>query len=510
MIVYQKQAIKCKSIFSLQASTGGADVGLSSLLNASTEIRVDSTEHVVCRLADTLVGAAEVDRDVVNEGILLAGLTAQDLPETVGLNIIFTGDGQLLDDHGASPLLVFLAGLDGLVADGTEGRGVVGVGTVVAVNVHVTITVSGVEGAERAVHRDLFVVAAQTVTVGIGVGEEAGLQHGVGGGLNTGNHVGRREGSLLDLGEVVLRVLVQGEAAKATQWNLALRPHLGQVEDIPTELLGLLGAEDLHVTGPGGVLAALNCVEQILGVPVGVLGSQAGGLLVVEGLVSLVGLEMDLNVVESAVRLDPLVGVAGVAVHVAVGVRRTTVTEEVHDLMDGLVVGGEIIPEHGGILQVGLGVTLLSVDEDGELGRVAKEEDGGVVEDPVPVALLGVELDGEATGITGTVGGTLLTTDGREAHKGLGLLANTLEHVNGGDVTDVVGDLEFTVGTGTLGVDDTLGDSLAVKVGQQIDQVEVLKEQRTITTNPLGGLRVKDGAPIGGSVGGVFVVAVGL
>lgn len=166
--------------------------------------------------------------------------------------------------------------------------------------------------------------------------------------------------------------------------------------------------------------------------PVGVLSGQLGCLIVGEGLVALVGLAVDLDVVEGAIWLDPLVGVAGVAVHVTVGVWGTAVTEQVHHLVDGLVVGGEVIPEHGGVLKVSLRVALLGVDEDGEFRRVAQEENRGVVEHPIPVALLGVELHGESAGITGTVRGSLLTTDGRETGEHLGLLANTLEHINDG------------------------------------------------------------------------------
>ena len=52
-------------------------------------------------------------------------------------------------------------------------------------------------------------------------------------------------------------------------------------------------------------------------------------------------------------------------------------------------------PEHVGILEVSLRVTLLSVDEVRELGGVTNEEHRGVVENPVKVALLGLDLDGE-------------------------------------------------------------------------------------------------------------------
>lgn len=224
--------------------------------------------------------------------------------------------------------------------------------------------------------------------------------------------------------------------------------------------------------------------------PVGVLSRQASGLLVVEGLVALVGLEVDLDVVEGAVGLDPLVSVAGVAVHVAVRVRRATVTEEVHDLVDGLLVGGKVVPEHGGILEVGLGVALLGVDEDGELGGVTEEEDGGVVEDPVPVTLFSVELDSEATRITRAVRRALLTTDGGEASEQLGLLANALEHVDDGDVANVIGNLELTKGASTLGVNNTLWDSLSVEVCEKVDQVEVLEQKGSVAANALSSLGV--------------------
>lgn len=64
--------------------------------------------------------------------------------------------------------------------------------------------------------------------------------------------------------------------------------------------------------------------------------------------------------------------------------------------MNRLLVGRQVIPEHGSILQVGLRVTLLSVDEQWEVGGISKEEDGGVVVDPIPVTLLCVELDSES------------------------------------------------------------------------------------------------------------------
>ena len=387
-------------------------------------------EHAVGLLPHARVSIAQMTRDVLDKVILLTRGAAEDLPETVGLDVVLVGDGVLLSDDGAGPFLVFLAGLDGLVLQGAEGGGVVGVGAVVAVDVHDAVAVPGAEGLEGAVDGNLLGVSAQTVTVGVWVGEEAGLEDGVGGGLDAGDHVGGGEGGLFDLCEVVFGVLVQGESAETTEGHFGLRPDLGQVEDAPAEFLGLFGAEDLHVAGPRGVLSPLDGSKQVLCVPVWVACGKLAGLLISEGLAALIGLAVDLNVVERAIRLNPFVGVAGVAVHVAVGVRSATVTEEMHELVNRFLVSGEVVPEHGGILQVGLGVALLGVDEDGEFGRIPDEENRGVVEDPVPVALLCVELEGKPTGVTSTVWRTLLTTNGRETSEHLGLLANALEHVD--------------------------------------------------------------------------------
>ena len=58
---------------------------------------------------------------------------------------------------------------------------------------------------------------------------------------------------------------------------------------------------------------------------------------------------------------------------------------------------------HCNIFEIGLRVPLLGVNEDGELGWVAEEEDGGVVEHPIPVALFSVEFQGEAARVSGRI-----------------------------------------------------------------------------------------------------------
>jgi hypothetical protein len=104
------------------------------------------------------------------------------------------------------------------------------------------------------------------------------------------------------------------------------------------------------------------------------------------------------------------------------------------------------------------------------------EEDWSVVSDHVPVTLLSVELDGESTGIAGSICGTLLTSDSREASEERGALANAVQELGLGVLADVVGDLEVTMGTSTLGMDDTLGNALAVKVRKLVNESEILEQ----------------------------------
>jgi len=141
----------------------------------------------------------------------------------------------------------------------------------------------------------------------------------------------------------------------------------------------------------------------------------------------------------------------------------------------------EVVPEHVGVLEVRLWVTLLRVDEVGELGRVAQEEDGCVVENPVKVALLSAELDGEAAWIASRVGRSTLATDRREAHSDGRLLALAKE-LGAAKVADVVRCLKDTVGSATLGVNYALGNALSVKVSKKVDVVEVLQQERTAET----------------------------
>ncbi len=240
---------------------------------------------------------------------------------------------------------MFLGWLDGFVGHVAVGGGVVGIGAVVAVDSHDAITLIGVEGADGLVDGDLLVVDAQTVAMGVGVGEETGLEHRIRRRLHAWDHMRRGEGDLFNLGKVIFWVLVEAKSTEWSEGDIFLRPDFGEVEDVPAEFFSLFGREDLEVACPAWVFALLNAVEEILGMPVGVFGSHVTGFGVGEGLAALIGLAVNLDVVERTVRLGEFVGVARVAVHMTVRRWSSSIGEEMHNLMGRLLMGGEVVPE---------------------------------------------------------------------------------------------------------------------------------------------------------------------
>lgn len=209
--------------------------------------------------------------------------------------------------------------------------------------------------------------------------------------------------------------------------------------------------------------------------------------------------------------VDELQGVPAVAVHMAIAVGDTTVTHQDENLVHRLGVLGKVVPKHARVIstaQVGSGMPFLSMDEVRELGRVAQEEDGRVVGDHVPVALIGTELDAEASRITSAVVRTGLATDGGEADSNGAFLVGNAEDIGLAQIFHRLGALEGTMGTTALGVDDSLGDPFTVEVGDEIDQVEVLQQQRAIAADTLGLVGMRHWHAIAGGVDGVLGLGV--
>lgn len=100
-----------------------------------------------------------------------------------------------------------------------------------------------------------------------------------------------------------------------------------------------------------------------------------------------------------------------------------------------------------------LRIALLGMNEVGELGRVAKEEDGSVIEYPVEIAFISTNLDGKTTRITGSVCRARLATNGGETNSSAGSVANALEEGGTSEVRNVVCHFKVAMCAGALGMD---------------------------------------------------------
>lgn len=144
-------------------------------------------------------------------------------------------------------------------------------------------------------------------------------------------------GSLLDFGEVILGVLVEGEFTDFAEGELLMRPDVCQIEDVDLllfpEFLGLLGGHGLPFYSPGRIFATVNCFKKIF---LGVVWRLGLGFLLRKKLGALLRLHVHLTVDPLAFLVDKLKCVAGVSVHEPVTVRNATVTHKNHHLVDRL------------------------------------------------------------------------------------------------------------------------------------------------------------------------------
>ena len=337
----------------------------------------------------------------------------------------------------------------------------------------------GVHGRDRLVYRQLVVVRADPGAVGVRVGEQPAEQHLVRAGADAGHEVAGLEGGLLDLGVVVGGVAVEGHPADLDQRVVAVWPHLGQVERVEPVGLGLLERHDLHLERPGRVLAPLDRVVQIPGVVVAVRAGELVGLGLGEELDALAGDEVVLHPELLAGRIDPHVGVAGVAVHVPPALRNSAVAHQPGHHVGRLGREGPEVPLHVVVAQVVVHPALLRTDEVLELQRIPDEEDRDVVADHVVVSLGRVELQREPARVAPGVGAAPLAGHRGEPGQHVGPGAG-LEHRGFGVGADVVRHLEGAEGAAALGMGLALWRALAVPLRHLFDEVVVLEQNRSV------------------------------
>jgi hypothetical protein len=140
--------------------------------------------------------------------------------------------------------------------------------------------------------------------------------------------VSRRKRGLFHFSEVVGDVLVQDHVSDGDQWVVLLGHRLGDVENVDLVLESVLLGHGLDEQSPLSSLAALDVVEEVLDGVIGFGTLEGIGLLSGKVLDALLGSEVELDPVGSALFVDPSEGVRGVAVHVPETIGGSSVREQ--------------------------------------------------------------------------------------------------------------------------------------------------------------------------------------
>ena len=222
------------------------------------------------------------------------------------------------------------------------------------------------------------------------------------------------------------------------------------------------------------------------------LGLDLGRLLARQVRTPCFGSKENLHRTASPSVVDELVGVDARSLHVPVARRDAPgALHPGHHVQRFRVMHDEVV-EAPGLLPVRHRVGLEGVDHVRELDRVADEEDLEVVADEVPVAVDRLELDREAARVARRLGRVLGADHGREADEDGRAHAGLRQHLGAGVfrgrlVADLAVGLEIAVRGGAAGVDDALGDALAVEMRDLLDELVVLEGRRAALADASAG-----------------------
>lgn len=132
------------------------------------------------------------------------------------------------------------------------------------------------------------------------------------------------------------------------------------------------------------------------------------------------------------------------------------------------------------------------VHEVGKLDRVLNKEDRHVVAHQVEVAFAGVELDRKTTHIAHGIARATWPLNRRETHENRRFLGRITQKTRLAECAVVFIRLEIAMGCGAAGVNNTLRDTLMVKVRDFFTHDEVFKQRRSTAADFKGVLVIGD------------------
>jgi hypothetical protein len=168
----------------------------------------------------------------------------------------------------------------------------------------------------------------------------------------------------------------------------------------------------------------------------------------------------------------------------------TDIIEEESEHVQTFRVVGEEVKDSPVLLDVRFWVRLKSVDHVRELHPIADEENRKVVSNKIKVPLSGVELDCKTTRVSQGLGTSTLMDNGGEPDNDRSLNTGSSEKVSTSEVRDIMSDLKETFSTGSSGMNHTLWNPFPVEIGKLLNEMVILKKDRTSGSNGHGGVVV--------------------
>src|SRR5262245_60959 len=346
-------------------------------------------------------------------------------------------------------------------------------------------------------------VHTQAIALGISIREQAALEHLVRREADSGNHVGRGEGGLLHLCEVVFWIPIELHHAHFDQWVISLVPDFRHIKRIVRVCLGLFRCHDLDEERPTRKISTFNGLEEIAAVALPISGHQRRRRFVREIFNTLLGAEVELHPRAFVLGIDHREGVTSEAMHMPEGLWNSAVGHHDCDLMKCLWKKCPEVPVILRAPKTSAGVALDRVVEVSKTERIAEKKDWRIVSNDIPIAVLGVELERSPADITLRIGCPALPSDGRKAREQRRLFSNLRKNRRFGVLGDVVSRRERSIRPPALGMHPALRNDLAIKVCELLDEPDVLEESRATTTGcqDVGVVRYRSTGGIGKAFG---------
>jgi hypothetical protein len=336
----------------------------------------------------------------------------------------------------------------------------------------------------------------KALQLGVEIGEVAALEQRVVRKVDARYDVLSAKGDLLGFGKEIVDEPVEHEPTDDADRRQLFGYDLRRIEHVERKALRELTVEELHAQFPFGKIAGLDRIPEIAAVKVGIGAIDLDGLVPDDRLQAQLGLPVEFDKGRVACCVEQPEGVNAEAFHCAKRARDCPVGHDPHDHVHRFRGETDEIPE---IVVRGLGLRksairlwLSGVDDVGKLDRVLDEEDRDVVTDNVPIAFLCVKFDREAAHIAREIGRALGAGDGREADKGLGLLADALKDVGPRHIGEAFGQFEITISPVSMQVEierPACGGPSALTANPLVaDWFLRLKQRRDCLTSPIDRL----------------------